>query len=86
MGINRSDVDGASKEGTEQALEVAVGREHDAFKTSQFGRPRKLYASSVSLEGVDDGHVYLEVGCRESVGGCKRGKKLVTRNDSEGLQ
>jgi hypothetical protein len=26
----------------EQTLEVAVGREHDAFKTSQFGRPRKL--------------------------------------------
>ena len=27
----------------EQALEVTVGREHDAFKTSQLGRPRKLW-------------------------------------------
>lgn len=26
----------------EQTLEVAVGREHDPFKTSQFSRPRKL--------------------------------------------
>lgn len=24
-----------------------------------------LYTGSVSLEGVDDGHVYLEVGCKE---------------------
>ena len=59
MGIYRSDVDCARKEGTasikfrtqmtvmgtidkntpEHALEVAVGREHDAFKTGQFGRP-----------------------------------------------
>lgn len=27
------------KNSPEQALEVAVGREHDAFKTSQFGGP-----------------------------------------------
>ena len=26
----------------EQTLEFAVGREHDAFKTSQFSRPREL--------------------------------------------
>lgn len=26
----------------EQTLEVAVGREHDPFKASQLGRPRKL--------------------------------------------
>ena len=24
-----------------------------------------LYAGSVSLEGVDDGHIYLEVACKE---------------------
>lgn len=34
-----------------------------------------LYAGSVSLEGVDDGHVYLEVWCKEI--GRKIGRDLV---------
>ena len=29
-----------------------------------------LYTGSVSLEGVDDGHVYLEVGCKEILKKC----------------
>lgn len=31
-----------------------------------------LYAGSVSLEGVDDGHVYLEVGCKENWKKCRQ--------------